>query len=140
MSETEREFIGDLIPFLEDDRYIRIHGRPLLLVYRPELLPDSKTVTQQWREETLKRQLGDLFLVRCEHGFETAGSRPEDTGFNASYEFPPHRSIVHREPDGFFLQSAADPTLNIWDYPSVALESMYRSQPDYKLFRGVMLH
>jgi hypothetical protein len=138
--ETEQEFIKDVLPFLKDDRYIRVRAKPLLLVYRPELLADSKMVTDSWREVAAGEGIGDLFLVRCEHGFKTRLGRPEEGGFDASCEFPPHRIQMHRPPDSFFLQSAADPTLNIWDYPSVAVESMHSSQPDYKMFRGVMLH
>ena len=32
-----------------DDRYIKIDGRPLMLVYRPMLLPDPKRTTDLWR-------------------------------------------------------------------------------------------
>ena len=140
-SENELAFIQDVIPLLEDDRYIRINGKPLLLVYRPEMLPDSKRVTDAWREETLKRSIGDLFLVRCEHSYQLAMARPSDLGFDASYEFPPHRSPWHWLPAGSFQEmGAADSSLNILDYKSVAVAAMSRVRPDYKLFRGVMLH
>ena len=66
-------------------------------------------------------------------------ARPADLGFDASYEFPPHRSLWGRVPEGFFLQLAADRSLNIWDYPSVAAGAMSSRQPTYKLFNGVML-
>ena len=66
----------------KDDRYIRINGKPLLLVYRPEMLPDSKKkVTDTWREETLKRSIGDLFLVRSQDRYSTGNGSARRPGF-----------------------------------------------------------
>ena len=40
--EDDRNFIRDLFPAFEDRRYIRINGKPILLVYRVDLLPNAK--------------------------------------------------------------------------------------------------
>ena len=37
--DDDRQHIEYLLPFLADERYVRIHGRPLLLVYRTSSLP-----------------------------------------------------------------------------------------------------
>src|SRR5690606_16586872 len=39
-AEDDRRFMESLIRFFEDSRYIRIDGKPVLLVYRIGLFPD----------------------------------------------------------------------------------------------------
>ena len=36
----DRAFIHSLMPFFQDERYIRIEGKPLVIVYRTSLYPD----------------------------------------------------------------------------------------------------
>ena len=52
-----------------DDRYINIDGRPLMLVYRPQQLPDPKRTFDIWREEAQALGFPDLYLCWVEsHG------------------------------------------------------------------------
>ena len=34
--------IAEMEPFLQRPNYIRVNGKPLVLIYRPGLLPDAK--------------------------------------------------------------------------------------------------
>ena len=36
------EFIKSVEPFMKDKRYIRLNGKPVLLIYRPQHLPDAR--------------------------------------------------------------------------------------------------
>ena len=60
--DSDERFILDLLPALRDRRYIRIAGRPLLAVYRPGLLPDSKAIFAHWREVCRREGLGRSIL------------------------------------------------------------------------------
>lgn len=74
--------------FLRDPRYIRINGRPLILLYRPALLPDAAATLDRWREFFTRRGLGNPYfvMVQC-FGDENPGTY----GFDAAAEFPPHK-------------------------------------------------
>lgn len=76
--------------------YIRIGGRPLLLVYRVTLFPDIRRTVALWREVCRKEGLGDVYLAMVESfGLGRLGSaRPQDFGFDAAVEFPPHEAQV----------------------------------------------
>jgi len=81
------EFIKSVEPFLRDKRYIRLNGRPILMVYRPQHLPDPKASIRVWKAYCKKMGLGDLqvycCLVRGNWDYATYG-------FDGGVEFPPH--------------------------------------------------
>ncbi len=56
--EDDLAFIEYVSRYLKDPRYIRIQGKPLVLVYRPSLLPSPKETAGRWRTwEVRRRQL-----------------------------------------------------------------------------------
>ena len=77
-----------LEPALRDPRYIRIDGRPILMVYRPGLLPNSLSTARRWRGHFARAGLGDPFLLMAQ-GF--GDEDPRLHGFDAAVEFPPHK-------------------------------------------------
>lgn len=77
-----------LLPLFRDERYIRIDGRPVLLIYKAQLIPDLAATSARWRESAKQAGIENPFLVACETG-ELAS--PATFGFDALVEFPPHR-------------------------------------------------
>jgi lipopolysaccharide biosynthesis protein len=89
--EDDLNFIRELIPLLKDERYIKVNNKPLLLIYRPALLPNSKKTMNIWREEARKNGIEDLHIVRVENF--NKGIPPADFGLNASIKFAPNFDI-----------------------------------------------
>jgi hypothetical protein len=87
LPEDAWRFMEDLAPVLTDPRYITVDGAPLLLVYRPAIIPNVRTVTRTWRQTA--DDLGIPHLHLC--GVQSFGylSGLED-GFDSMVEFPPH--------------------------------------------------
>lgn len=71
-----------------DERYIRVGGKPLFLVYRANLLPNPKETIDRWREEAFKLGVGELFLCRVESTLGEDGD-PRFLGFDAAVDFHP---------------------------------------------------
>jgi lipopolysaccharide biosynthesis protein len=92
--EDDLAHIRSLLPALEDRRYIRIKDRPLLLVYRTELLPDAARTAEIWREAARSAGIGEIYLARME-SFAT-GINPAEIGFDAAVEFAPDWRAVGR--------------------------------------------
>ncbi len=112
-----------LIRCFRDPRYIRIEGRPLLAVYRPDLLPNPTRTVELWRRECDKAGMDPPWLVM----FETANALtdPGPLGFDASAEFVPHqlRELMRTEP----LSFGADGSHEMYEYDDVT--SAYLNRP-----------
>jgi lipopolysaccharide biosynthesis protein len=85
--EDDLNHINSLIPALRDSRYIRINGKPLLLVYRSEHMPDPSRTAEIWREAAYSEGIGEIYLSRVESF--GSGVDPRTIGFDASTEFAP---------------------------------------------------
>lgn len=85
--DNDLAFIRDLEPYLRDRRYIRVDGRPLLIVYRPSILPDPAATVRRWREHCREVGIGEMFIAMAQFDCED----PREHGFDAAIEFPPHK-------------------------------------------------
>jgi len=52
-----------ILPMLRDQRYIRVDGKPLLMVYRPFDLPDGKAWTARWQQMAREAGFKGLYLL-----------------------------------------------------------------------------
>jgi len=87
--EDDVAHIHHLIPIMRDSRYIRIEGKPLLLIYRVELLPEPKATAERWRCEAQRSGLGNLFLVNVQSPLMRESTSPQSVGFDAALRFQP---------------------------------------------------
>lgn len=86
--EDDLAHIRALRSALTDPRYITVHGKPVLLVYKAAGLPDPLATSGLWREEVARWGLPGLYLLKVESTWEEMAP-PQDAGFDASVEFQP---------------------------------------------------
>jgi hypothetical protein len=123
--EDDRAHIRDLLRAFRDPRYITIDGRPLLLIYRPTLVPDLKRTSEIWRQEVQKAGFPDVYLCWVESwGAPPGGQGPEPFGLDASVGFMPlHGTQLHapletlRGHRVLDYQSAAEAEIGLLDRP-----------------------
>jgi len=115
--EDDIAFIDDLIPSFEDKRYIRVDGKPMLIVYRATLLPDIAATAKRWRERVREFGIDDLYLVAAK-SFDVGN--PRAFGFDAGVEFPPHQATGVKPKNR--LHQIINPDFNghIFDYNDLA--------------------
>ncbi len=131
--ESDRRFIEDVSSVLKDKRYIRINGRPLLIVYRANILPNVLQTVDLWREYCQKHDIGDPYLVAAQtFWFED----PHKVGFDAALEFPPHNVAIT---DIRHKVKISNPNYkgNIIDYKEIIEKTSSLTRPEYQLFRTV---
>lgn len=133
--EDSIAFIRHAIKYFKDDRYIKIDGKPLLTIYRANIIPDIERTAKLWREEVERHGFPGIYLVAA----QSFGIRsPAPFGFDSAMEFPPH-TIASSD-----ITSAMDLTNNnytghIYSYDEVVANAVTTEEPSYKLFRTAML-
>lgn len=90
--EDWRRHFETLLRAFVDRRYVRVDGKPLLVIYNPEHLPHSLHAMDSWREMAVRVGLPGLFLV-AEHSLPEWD--PVSHGFDATVtiNLPPLRPI-----------------------------------------------
>ena len=84
--EDDAAFARSLEPLMRDERYIRVGDRPLLLLYRPALLPDAAATVGRWREHLVAAGLGNPFVLMAQVFGDTDWRR---YGMDGAAGFPP---------------------------------------------------
>lgn len=132
-AQDDLAFIEHVARYLRDPRYLRVDGKPLLLVYRPGLLPDAAATAGRWRMWCRDNGIGDIFIAYVQ-AFERPD--PRDIGFDAGVEFPPNRSTP---PSVATHQKLVNPDFKgeILDWRELADEYSGRPLPEYPFFPGV---
>lgn len=126
------KFIHSLFKYFKDERYIRINNKPILIIYRSNIIPHIKKISKIWRKEAKKEGFDGLYLICA----QTSGTyTPHDISFDAAMEFPPHRmddgkqlleelNIINPHFEG-----------KIFDYNTVTKKAIEKDEPEFKLFR-----
>ena len=84
--------IDDLIRHFKDPRYITVAGKPVILIYRPTIIPDLAEMLKIWRKRAKERGFPDLYILATNSfGFD----EPEKHGLDGICGFPPHGLIVN---------------------------------------------
>jgi hypothetical protein len=58
-----RRHFDALLEAFCDDRYLKVDGKPLFVVYKPESIPDSERFTALWNELAIKAGLDGIYFV-----------------------------------------------------------------------------
>lgn len=132
--EDDYAHINWLARAFDDQRYIRVNGKPLFIVYRAHDFPDAQRTTAIWRAEAQRLGIGELYLCCAEtHGMT---SDPHSLGFDAGIEFPPHQSLSNTvEP-----VSKANGNMEIFSYDDIAQSSLTKFNRSYRRHPGVIVN
>ena len=85
--QDDKIFIQELMPIFDDDRYLKIDGKAVLLVYKAHLFPNVRQTTEVWRNEMEKAGYRGIYLIVADD-WHSDMNHPREFGFDASYEIP----------------------------------------------------
>jgi Glycosyltransferase WbsX len=135
--------INFLVNAFKDERYIKIDGKPLFIIYGISDLPNALATTNIWREHAIKYGFKDLFLCGMEGNHRKSYNHISEVGLNAVIQFQPSFSSMPR--NGKIFRSASSYILNrqghmIYDYASLSkfMMSCNSRQSEYPIFPSVV--
>ncbi len=86
--EDDEALVADFARYFRDPRYERVDGRPLLIVYRPGVIPEARARIATWRR-LFAQAHGVEPLILMAQCFGDHDPRP--FGLDGAIEFPPHK-------------------------------------------------
>ncbi len=133
-ASDDEQLMAALLPHFRDERYIRVDGKPLFIVYRAGVLPDARRSGETWRRICRREGIGDIYLCAAKT-YDTED--PTVIGFDATIDFPPHG--LHGVPVNG-QQDLHNPHFegNIFDYRQFVLDWLARPDSSYLLHPTVM--
>ena len=135
--KTDKDFIYDVMPLFKDERYIRIEGKPLLLIYRIELFPRPAKTIARWKKICQKEGIGDIHVALVQ-SFGMVDHRIY--GADSSVEFPPHKIIGGTINERVLSDDMKkEYTGNIYSYNEIVQNQMLIQKREYQLWPGSML-
>lgn len=84
--EDDQAHFDAILPAFRDDRYLRVDGKPVFYVFRPEELPNAADFVDRWQAMARVAGLTGLYLVAEVSDLLGAGARYDgvrDDGFDA---------------------------------------------------------
>lgn len=131
----EVELFASLLPHFRRPHYLRQNGCPILVVHRPNLIPDARRFSAKMRGLARNAGLPGLHIV----GAETQPAMiPRDFGFDALAEFPPvgcnTLSTAMLKPLPAISRNFKG---RLMSYPRLAKRYTRRRDPSFVRYRGV---
>jgi glycosyltransferase involved in cell wall biosynthesis len=131
--DDDERMAAEFARHFADPRYIRLQGRPVLMVYRPGIIPDAAATIARWRQVFREKHGEDPILVMAQAFGDTD---PRPFGFDGAIEFPPHNLTQHLPPaNQEFEILDPDFTGRIYRYDTVVKTSLDEPHPDFPLVR-----
>lgn len=130
--DDHRRHFDELLPAFCDDRYVKVDGKPIFVIYQPSDIPDLQHTLSFWRELAVKAGLPGLHLVGVRMAAEQWS--PNELGFDACvfHRLPKRRPWISRRRPLRWLKNeyqklAGLPT--IYDYAEVADDFIVEASP-----------
>lgn len=87
-----QEHFEYLLQAFSDDRYIKVDGKPMFLIYRPQIIPECGRMLVFWDNLAKQNGFEGMYFIETLNGFPKSDSIES---FHAAVEFEPHYTMIH---------------------------------------------
>lgn len=134
LPQDDDALIDGFARFFDDPRYVRVDGRPLLMIYRANLIPNAARRIAVWRKLFAARGKNPLIVMAQSIGDHD----PTPYGLDGAVEFPPHKisdelQKLNEDLDLFDPEFSAA----VYEYEDVAAASLAAPAPEFPLIRAL---
>jgi glycosyltransferase involved in cell wall biosynthesis len=135
--EDDEALVASFARLFTDARYIRIEGRPLLMIYRASLIPDAVARLKKWRKLFEQNHNERPLLIMAQSMGDDYDPTPY--GLDGAVEFPPHK-LSQATPKINDSLDLLDPDFaaTVHDYSALAETSLALPVPDYPLIKTIV--
>lgn len=138
-AESCVNFIYDVLDVLNDERYYCIDGKPVLVIYRPAMIKDTREVLKKWREAMFAHAGKDLYIIAVQEKGDDHDWCAD--GYDAETEFQPKRvNNVAKDITDEIGAVRSDFRGIVCDYEDLVLSKKYRVKENVgkKVYPAVM--
>jgi glycosyltransferase involved in cell wall biosynthesis len=135
--EDDEALVDCFASYFRDERYIRLQGRPLLMVYRASVVPNSQETVARWRQLFAERHDENPIFVMAQ---SFGDIDPAVHGMESAIEFPPHKLVVNMTKINDRLD-ILDPDFDadVYEYDEMIAESLNEPPPAFPLIKTLTL-
>lgn len=132
----DEKFIADILPYMKDERYIKVKNKPMLIIYQPKIFPKERFLrfVKKLRETAKENGFDDVYLLAIR---KIGINREvlEELDLNGAVEFypcdlPPQ---LKKKKEKIINKEAV---VTSWDIGKYIREKGYMDNPDFNLFKG----
>ena len=128
-----KDCIKDMEKYIRDERYIKVNGKPLIIVYKPTLIPNVEIMIKDWRDYLREVGIGEAYIMSVKTFDITDKYKAIFDGF---VEFPPFGMEIEvmNSQLKFFNKNFKGV---VYDYKKMVDNKTYIRPFDHKLYRGI---
>lgn len=135
--EDTEKFFYDILPFFKDKRYVKIDNKPVLIIYRSEVIPQdilSYFITKM-QKLAVENGFNGVFTIAAKTFNQMQNAF--DYGFDAEVEFPPFKmnKILRYTPSKKYIDKNAK--VRIFNMEKWIKNKYYIHETNNKLFKTV---
>lgn len=131
--ENLKYCIQDMEKYIRDERYIKVKGKPLIIIYKPTLIQDIELMIDNWRKYLRDVGIGEAYIVAVKT-FEITDKYKQI--FDGFIEFPPFGMEIQVMNNRLKYFNKKFKGV-VYDYKKMVDEKTYLRKFDYKLYRGI---
>lgn len=130
--EDWESHLNYLLPYFKDDRYIKVDGKPLFIIYMPEDIPDLNEMLDYWEERVKEQGLPGLAYA-YQYIYYDMDKHKDDSRFEYGIEFQPAYAIADsRGKASAFIRKSGYRFLN-WIQQNLKVKVNMVSQPKLEI-------
>lgn len=140
--EDNINFIKDLKKYIDDERYIKVDGKPVIIVYNPKAIPNCKKTFAAWRKTAKETGIGDILIWICQTHDVNVNKLDIVNEVDGEIEFPPLCSYVPPLDINMFSIKEDEKPAGIYLYDTIKDSFIHRNRSKsikQPVFKTVMM-
>lgn len=130
--EDEDALLEDFARHFLDQRYLRLDGRPLLIIYNPRHVPEIKLTIERWRDKLFRKFRLDPLIFMAQ-AFDAED--PRAFGLDGAIEFPPHKLAAPHPGRAMLDAYSSEFSGRVIGYRDIVVSSMMEPVPAFPLIK-----